>query len=95
MNLSSKGPTKERCPGPSATADGRGGDAKDTGKAKPKPPCVPEEEHAVVTDIDATLTTSDGQLGKQIRDPDYDQTLRTGGPELLPGQAERGYWVST
>lgn len=50
-------------------------------------------KHAVVTDIDETLTTSDSELFKQMIFPAYDPLERADGSELMSAYAARGYRV--
>lgn len=48
---------------------------------------------AVVTDIDATLTTSDGEFIRQIADSSYDPKDRAGGADLMQSYSKRGYFI--
>jgi len=48
---------------------------------------------AVVSDIDATLTTDDLEFITQLATGAHDPLAREGGAELLTGYAERGYFI--
>jgi phosphatidate phosphatase PAH1 len=49
---------------------------------------------AIVTDIDATLTTSDNEFLTQMISPGgYDPAEREGAHQLITGYAERGYFI--
>jgi len=48
---------------------------------------------AIVSDIDETLTTSDGEWLWQMLFGDHDPAMRPGGPQLLHAYAERGYFI--
>ncbi|MBN2799174.1 MAG: hypothetical protein JXX28_08495 [Deltaproteobacteria bacterium] len=61
--------------------------AEDTGEA----PCVPM--HAVFTDIDETLTTSDGEWMAQLGDPTHDPEERDQAAEMMQAYADLGYTV--
>lgn len=51
------------------------------------------EQPAIVTDIDETLTISDGEFIMQIGDGTYDPIEREGAAELITAYAELGYRV--
>ena len=52
-----------------------------------------DELPAIVTDIDETLTLSDGEFLMQINDPTYDPVEREGGSALINGYADLGYRI--
>ncbi len=52
-----------------------------------------ELHKAVVTDIDATLTTSNDEFVMQAQDVTYDQKERPGASELLEGYSDLGYEI--
>lgn len=51
------------------------------------------EQPAIVTDIDATLTTSDTEFILQIADGTYDPAEREGAHELITAYADLGYRI--
>lgn len=51
------------------------------------------EQPAIVTDIDATLTTSDTEFILQIADGNYDPAEREGAHELITAYADLGYRI--
>lgn len=51
------------------------------------------EQPAIVTDIDETLTISDGEFLMQIGDGTYDPIEREGGSELITAYADLGYRI--
>ena len=53
--------------------------------------CVPL--YAVYTDIDETLTVSDGEWVDQLADPTHDPALRPDADTLMRAYAERGYTI--
>ena len=57
-----------------------------------EPRCV-EPGHAIVTDIDGTLTTGDNEFLLQILDGNYDPAERPFASELMKAYSERGYYV--
>lgn len=54
--------------------------------------CV-EEFPAIVTDIDETLTLSDGEFSMQLMDGNYDPVEREGGAAMINAYADLGYRV--
>ena len=54
-------------------------------------PCTPMM--AVVTDIDETLTTEDGEYLQQFTDPTHDPAERPDAAELMNAYAELGYTI--
>lgn len=70
-------------------ACGADSDKTDTGNTNPLPACA----HIVVTDIDETLTTSDGEYLAQLSDPTHDPALRPQAVELLKAYADKGYTI--
>lgn len=54
--------------------------------------CV-DEFPAIVTDIDETLTTADGEFFMQLQDGNYDPLERDGGATLINTYADLGYRV--
>jgi phosphatidate phosphatase PAH1 len=49
---------------------------------------------AIVTDIDETLTLSDGEFARQLTmEASYDPVARASGPELMQGYADRGFFI--
>lgn len=94
-------PSTTTGPGGSSTAAAGSGTA-DTGTtaadgttaASSTGPGVCElEQPAIVTDIDATLTISDGEFTMQIGDGNYDPIEREGAAELIGAYADLGYHV--
>jgi len=67
------------------------GCADDAGDSGQSAACVPSM--SVVTDIDETLTVSDGEWFSQLSDPTYDPALRPDGDALLRAYADLGYRV--
>ena len=61
--------------------------------AEPQTPDCAVPGPAIVTDIDATLTTSDLEWLMQMGWGSYDPTERSGGAALINGYAERGYYI--
>lgn len=55
-------------------------------------PCS-QDRHAVIVDLDGTVTSDTGQYGRWMADPDYDPELRPGAPELMRAWRERGYEI--
>jgi hypothetical protein len=51
------------------------------------------EQPAIVTDIDETLTLSDGEFLMQIADGTYDPVAREGASELIVAYADLGYRI--
>ncbi len=64
----------------------------DSGTATDADPCATEQP-AIVTDIDETLTLSDGEFFMQIGDGTYDPLERDGAAELIGAYADLGYRV--
>jgi len=62
-----------------------------------EPPALPTCEnvrHAVVTDVDETLTTADSELWKQVLvNPAYNPLERPDASEMLAAYAAKGYWI--
>ncbi|MBX7161634.1 MAG: hypothetical protein K1X95_15205 [Acidimicrobiia bacterium] len=56
-------------------------------------PSCDVERHVVVTDVDETLTTSDGENIHQLLDPSYDQKERDDASETFQAYHDKGYWV--
>jgi len=54
--------------------------------------CV-DEQPAIVTDIDETLTLSDAEFFMQAQDPTYDPVEREGGAEMIGDYADLGYRI--
>lgn len=52
-----------------------------------------DEQPAIVTDIDETLTTSDAEFLMQLADPTYDPMEREGGAAMISAYADLGYRV--
>ncbi len=86
--------------------DGDGADGVDAGEQLPSAPdahlapdAVPElapctiPGRAIVTDIDATLTTSDNEFLTQLLVPGTDPAERPGANELISAYADRGYFI--
>ncbi|NCG20014.1 MAG: hypothetical protein GWP91_13485 [Rhodobacterales bacterium] len=71
------------------TACGGSVDAADSASANGLPACA----HLVVTDIDETLTTSDGEYLAQLADPTHDPALRPQAAELIQAYTDKGYTV--
>lgn len=65
--------------------------ACDAPNAEPKPTqtCT----HALVTDIDETLTTLDSEYAKQIVDPSHDPEMRPDANTLMHAYADLGYGI--
>ncbi len=80
--------------GGAGTSDASGGlvDAGRVDAATGLAPCtVPGP--AIVTDIDATLTTSDAEWLTQMAWGSHEPAERPGGADLIRGYAERGYYI--
>jgi phosphatidate phosphatase PAH1 len=69
------------------------GSPSDAGSPDAALPACSATELAVVTDIDETLTTSDGEFIKEIADPAYDPAMRPGASDLMQDYAKRGYYI--
>lgn len=67
-------------------------DSSDTGVDSSGGVCSAEFP-AIVTDIDATLTTSDAEFLMQLGDGNYDPAEREGAAELINAYADLGYRV--
>ena len=72
----------------STTIDTSAGDSSSSGAGV----CV-DEQPAIVTDIDETLTLTDAEFFMQVADPTYDPIEREGGSEMITAYAELGYRI--
>ena len=52
-----------------------------------------DEQPAIVTDIDETLTTDDAEFFMQVTDPTYDPIEREGGAAMINAYADLGYRI--
>jgi phosphatidate phosphatase PAH1 len=68
--------------------------SSDSGPGSKGPTCASLGiQDAVVTDIDETLTTSDGEFIHQTLDGNYDPLERKDGAKLMQGYSKRGYFI--
>lgn len=74
-------------------ADAGPADRPDAEPASPEPPRCEVPGLAIVTDIDATLTTSDTEFVTQLLTGAHEPAERPGGADLISAYAERGYFV--
>jgi hypothetical protein len=82
------GPTSSSADSTTADASS-GGDASGSSGAG----VCEEEQPAIVTDIDETLTTSDAEFFMQLMDPTYDPMEREGGAAMIDAYADLGYRI--
>jgi phosphatidate phosphatase PAH1 len=73
--------------------DGGSADSPDGGTNPTDLPRCEEPGLAIVTDIDATLTTSDNEFLTQLLTGSHEPEERPGGADLINAYAERGYYV--
>lgn len=66
--------------------------SEDSSGSTELPSCA-SSKVALVTDIDETLTLSDAEFAMQLQNASYDPVARAGGPELMRGYAERGFFI--
>lgn len=89
-------PTGDDTIGDSSTSDAATTDAPTSGTGDGTttggPACGPELA-AIVTDIDETLTTSDGEFLLQLGDGNYDPEEREGGAAMITAYADLGYRI--
>lgn len=57
-------------------------------------PACGSARHLVATDIDETLTVSDGELVKALGDPGYEPKARPGGAAMMRDYVRRGYTIA-
>ncbi|MBL4686033.1 MAG: hypothetical protein JKY37_15675 [Nannocystaceae bacterium] len=83
--------------GPAAGSDSdsssEGGSASSTADSTGAAGLCANEFPAIVTDIDETLTTADGEFFMQLQDGNYDPLERDGGATLINTYADLGYRV--
>jgi len=72
---------------------GSGGGTADSGPNGQNAPFCVEPGAAIVTDVDATLTTSDNEFLTQLIDATHDPAERAGGAAMINDYADRGYFI--
>jgi hypothetical protein len=77
----------------STTADTSTDTGQDTGTDTGGPAMCFELNHAIVTDIDETLTTSDAEFIMQLLDSTYDPAERAEGNALITDYHDRGFTI--
>lgn len=55
-------------------------------------PCA-QDRHAVIVDVDGTVTAGTGEYDRWITEPGYELRVKPGAPELLRAWRERGYEI--
>jgi hypothetical protein len=92
---SSSGPALTSSSDDATTADATTADATtaDDGATSSGGGVCVDEQPAIVTDIDETLTLSDEEFFMQAMDPTYDPIERDGGSEMITAYADLGYRI--
>lgn len=91
----STGEASTGAPPTSSSADATTADASSGGDASSSSGggVCEDEQPAIVTDIDETLTTSDAEFFMQLSDPTYDPMEREGGAAMINAYADLGYRI--